>query len=216
MYQIKRWDNDEIIQEYGETVKECLEHGVKKGINFFKASLDCASLDCASLDHASLNHASLKGASLDGASLNLASLNLASLNFASLKGASLKGASLDDASLDGASLDGASLEGVSLDGAEITFIKFPSIITLSSLTLNINEDDLIIELMKWDMDMHPYPYKFVEWANGGKCPYNQVEYLFKFNCSKQLFENGPPTMSWVELCKAICRDQGWKIKGHLE
>lgn len=42
-YQIKNIDG-EIIHEHGNTAKECLEDGVKKGINFRRANLAGANL----------------------------------------------------------------------------------------------------------------------------------------------------------------------------
>ena len=112
MYQIKRWTDNEVIFEYGETAQECLEEGVRQGVDFAYASLVDASLVDASLNGASLNGASLDGAHLDRASLDRAILVGASLNGASLNGAILVGASLDRAILDDAHLDRANLNGI--------------------------------------------------------------------------------------------------------
>lgn len=182
MYQIKRWDNEEVIHEYGGTAKECLEDGVKKGIDFSFARLYYTRLDNANLENARLENANL-----------------------------------DNANLDNARLENARLENARLHNAKhIIFTKFPSIQKFNFYFI-VNKNKLITELMKWDMVTHPKPELFKVWAEGGDCPYNGgYEYSFRFNYSRQLFEEGPPTMTWPELCIAICEDNGWKIKGFLE
>lgn len=81
MIEIKRWDNGEVIHSGDfKSVKECLEDGVRQGVNFYRAKLNRVSLDGSLLDGASLISASLISASLDEASLDEASLYRANLD----------------------------------------------------------------------------------------------------------------------------------------
>ena len=81
MIEIRRWDNNEVIHsgDFAD-IKECLEDGVSKGINFFRAKLSWAKLNGAELNDAELNGAKLNGAKLSWAKLNDAELNGAELN----------------------------------------------------------------------------------------------------------------------------------------
>jgi uncharacterized protein YjbI with pentapeptide repeats len=90
MIEIKRWDNNEVIHsgDFAD-IKECLEDGVRKGGNFFRADLNYADLNGAELNDAELNRAELSGAKLNDAKLNRAGLNGAELNGAELNGAEL-------------------------------------------------------------------------------------------------------------------------------
>jgi len=95
MIVIKRWDNKKVIHQGNfKSVKECLEDGVKKNINFYKADL---------------YEADLNGADLIGADLIGANLYEADLNGADLEGANLYGAILRDVDLEGANLIGTNL-----------------------------------------------------------------------------------------------------------
>jgi hypothetical protein len=55
MIEIKRWDNGKVIYsgDFAD-IKECLEDGVKNGINFFRAELNYAELNNAKLNNAEL------------------------------------------------------------------------------------------------------------------------------------------------------------------
>ena len=91
MIEIKRRDNGEVIHSGDfDTIKECLEDGVLKGISFFRADLNDAELNGAKLNGAKLNDAELNGAELNYAELNGAKLNGAKLNGAKLNDASFK------------------------------------------------------------------------------------------------------------------------------
>jgi hypothetical protein len=83
MIEIKRWDTNEVIHGGDfDSVKDCLEDGVKKGINFYRASLDYARLNHASLDYTILDHASLDHARLDGAKYSI--IQIFKINFSAL------------------------------------------------------------------------------------------------------------------------------------
>ena len=60
MIEIKRWDTGKVIYS-GEfnSVKACLEAGVKKGVSFYCAELNDARLNDAELNYAKLNDAEL-------------------------------------------------------------------------------------------------------------------------------------------------------------
>ena len=85
MIEIKRWDNEEVIHsgDFAD-LKECLEDGLKQGVNFYRAKLNDAKLNDAELNGAELNGAELNGAELNDAKLNDAELNGAELNGAEL------------------------------------------------------------------------------------------------------------------------------------
>jgi hypothetical protein len=230
MIQIKRWDNGEIIHS-GEfqTIRECIEDGVRKGVSFnfaslnfaslYRASLNGANLDGASLDgsnltgaslyRASLNGANLDGASLDGSNLTGASLYRASLDGASLTGASLTGASLNGASLDGANLTGASLYRASLNGASLNGAKY-SIISFVIIEFGELSDKLTIELMRHDAEFCGED-KMSAWANGGDCPYSDMCRDFYFTEKKALWKPGKPKLRGVELWRALANEKNIKI-----
>ena len=69
--------------------------------------------------------------------------------------------------------------------------------------------------MRRDAYAHPYPEKFTEWEKGGKCPYQNEERFWLFNERKGVWRRGKPQMTDRNLITAICKEKGWKIKGHL-
>ena len=120
MITIKRWDTGDIIHSGNfKNIKECLEDGVAKNVNFHNAKLNYAKLNGAKLNHAKLNYAKLNGAELNYAKLNGAELNGAELHHAELNGAELNGAELHHAELNGAELNYAKLNGADLNGADL-------------------------------------------------------------------------------------------------
>jgi hypothetical protein len=84
-----------------DSIKLCVEAGVKSGANLGGANLDGVNLRGANLGGANLHGANLRGANLRGANLRGANLG------ANLRGANLHGANLDGANLHGANLGGA-------------------------------------------------------------------------------------------------------------
>ena len=145
----------------------------------------------------------------------LAGANLARANLAR---ADLRGTDLEEAYLAGADLAGAYLAGANLTGADLAGVKnlifreFPSISFLASCFLGIQSKDLQVELMRRDVQSHPNPKLFDEWANNnGPCPYNNVMRFWQFEAKKEYWSPGPPTMNDVDLIKALCKEQGWEI-----
>ncbi len=205
MIEIRRWDNEDVIHTIkGYNIKECLEDGIKKGINFHHASLN----------YASLNHASLNGALLNHASLNHASLNYASLNGASLNGALLNGASLNDtslnyASLNYASLNSASLNSALLNGASLNYARY-SISTILKIWWGPLSDSLTLELMRHDAEYIGYD-AMDTWAAGGTCPYGHQSRDFYFGENRKLWIRGKPKLRGRELFFALCKERGIKI-----
>lgn len=122
MIEIKRWGTGEVIHsgEF-ESIKECLEDGVRNGIDFYRAHLNNAQLDDAELNNAHLNNARLNGAYLNCAELNNAHLNGAHLNGAHLSGAKLNGAQLNGAQLNGVELNYSNLNGANLNDAQLNY-----------------------------------------------------------------------------------------------
>ena len=150
----------------------------------------------------------------------LAENNTADLFRANLSGANLSGADLSRADLSEANLFRADLSWADLSGAKnIEFYLLPSIRILSSIQLNDLPDNLQTELMRRDAAGHPHPEKFDEWANhvhNGNCPYENEERFWLFEPKKTCWIPGSPTMSDVDLIIAICKSQGWKIRGYLK
>jgi uncharacterized protein YjbI with pentapeptide repeats len=168
------------------------EFDISPGANLYGANLSDADLYGANLRDANLSGADLYGANLSGADLY---------------GANLSGADLYDADLSGANLYGANLYGANLRGAlyslfEIFQIKITSI-----------SDELCLELMRRDMEAHPNPQAFIDWANGGICPLltAKVQRAFNFNEKRELFEYGKSQLTDWQLWIAICEEMEIKI-----
>jgi len=70
--------------------------------------------------------------------------------------------------------------------------------------------------MRRDAYAHPHPEKFDEWAKGGDCPYQNEERFWLFNEDAELWKPGLPQMADRDLIVAICKENGWGIKGVLE
>ena len=189
------------------------------GANLYGADLYEADLCGANLREANLREANLRGAKLRGANLREADLREADLCRADLYGADLYGADLYEANLREADLCradlyGADLREANLREANLVFSKFPSIRILSGLSLGNLSASLSVELIRRDAAAHPFPERFQKWANGGECPYQDEEYFWIFNYEqgKALYTPGNPTMTDVELIKAICSEKGWQIR----
>jgi len=182
--------------------------------NLYGVDLSWADLSWANLSWASLSGADLSKANLSKANLYEADLSKADLYGANLSGADLSGADLSEAYLSEADLSGANLSGANLDGANLEFFRFPSIRLISSIQLGLIPNDLALELMRRDVDGHPYPEKFDEWAKGGDCPYQNEERFWLFNEKREAWKPGKPQMSDKDLIIAICKEKGWKIKNY--
>lgn len=116
LIQIKRWDDQEVIHGGNfNSVKECLEDGVKKGVGFY----------CANLIGANLIGVDLRGADLRDANLRCANLKCADLSGADLRGVDLGGADLRGVDLSGADLRGADLWNTTGNGKELLTIQTP-------------------------------------------------------------------------------------------
>jgi hypothetical protein len=109
-FEIKsRWSGDVLFSLKTDSLKLCLQAGVKQGADLKGAYLEGADLEGADLKGADLKWADLKGAYLKGAYLE----------GADLKGAYLKGACLEGADLKGAYLEGADLKGAIQGGKKL-------------------------------------------------------------------------------------------------
>jgi len=195
------------------------EESVKELAEKFKADLSGADLSGADLSWANLSGADLSWANLSKANLSKANLYEADLFKADLYGANLSGADLSEAYLSEAylsevNLSGVNLCGVNLCGANLEFSRFPSIRFISSIQLGLISNDLALELMRRDVDGHPYPEKFDEWAKDGDCPYQNEERFWLFDEEREVWEPGKPQMSDKDLIIAICKEKGWKIKNY--
>ena len=208
---------DKIICKGEESIKELAE---KYGANLSGANLSGANLSGANLSKSNLSKSNLYGADLCRANLSWADLSKANLyeadlSKADLYGANLSGADLSEAYLSEADLSGANLSGANLDGANLEFFRFPSIRLISSIQLSLISNNLALELMRRDVDGHPYPEKFDEWAKGGDCPYQNEERFWLFNEKREAWKPGKPQMSDKDLIIALCKEKGWKIRNYI-
>jgi len=219
-----------------ESLKSAIEAAVSSHTDLKNADLWNADLKKADLWNASLKNADLRNTNLQDADLRCADLrdvdlrnaylwcaNLrnadlrnADLRDTNLRDANLKNANLRDADLKNADLRNADLRSANLRNARIKFPKFPSIGTLSSIYLYELPDELTLELMRRDATAHPYPERFSEWAEGGRCPYQAEEYFWDFEQKRHIWKEGKPKMKDVDLIFAICKAKGWQIRGYLE
>ena len=150
------------------------------------------------------------------ANLRGADLREANLREADLRGADLWRADLREANLWRADLREANLWEADLWEAKIKFSKFPSISLLSNINLGQLPSNIAKELMRRDAAAHPHPEKFIKWAKGGDCPYQNEELFWKFKQERKVWRRGKPTMSDADLIFAICKAKGWEIEGYLE
>jgi hypothetical protein len=79
--------------------------------------------------------------------------------------------------------------------------------------LSLVSDNITLELMRRDAQFHPNPFKFDEWAKGGKCPYDNCicQQAYHFEHNSELWVPGKPTMTDYELLLAIAKEKKWKI-----
>jgi len=75
-------------------------------------------------------------------------------------------------------------------------------------------DNLTLELMRRDAWAHPHPERFDDWAGGGDCPYQSEEAFWRSEPNRELWCKGNPQMRDSDLILAICKSQGWKIRGY--
>lgn len=217
------------------------------GVDAYKAKFIGATLYKAKLNRADLFKADFTGANLTEAKLiraNLANTKFigadltetifirtdlletdftgANLTNANLSGSNLTRADLTRSDLTRADLTRTNLFEAVLTRANIEFPQIPSIGLLSVINLENLPDDITLELMRRDADVHPYPDKFDVWAKGGDCPYTdndgninsngERKWIFEVEEKRHLWKPGKPTMTDEELITAICKAEGWKIK----
>ncbi len=175
--------------------------------------VDSVNLRSANLSYADLSYADLRSANLSYADLRSANLSYADLSYANLRSANLSYADLSSADLSSANLSSADLSSANLSSAKLEFVQFPSIRLLSSIDLGAISKKLGLELMRRDVQAHPYPEKFDEWAKGGSCPYLGVDRFWLFEPVKELWKPGKPEMTDRDLIMAICIEKKWGIKG---
>jgi hypothetical protein len=133
-----------------------------------------------------------------------------------LRGSNLSRANLMNSDLRGAKLMNSNIMGADLRGSNIELPQFPSIRLLSSFILGDLSPELTLELMRRDAMAHPHPELFDKWANGGDCPYKDVERFWMFQVDREIWSPGLPQMTDRDLIVAICRERGWEIKGYLK
>ena len=107
MIEIKRWDNGEVIHSGDfSSVKECLEDGIRKEIDFWRANMCGANMRDADMRGANMCDANMRGANMRGA--NMRGADMCDANMC---GADMRGANMRDADMRGANMCDADMRG---------------------------------------------------------------------------------------------------------
>ena len=184
------------------SVKICVEEGVKVGADLRGADLSEANLRGANLSRANLSQADLHGANLSQADLSWADLSWADLSWADLNRADLNRANLSWANLSRANLSRAKIKE--------TIWPSPPMVLLASW--GMVSDKLTIDLMRYDASNHPYPEWFGEWAlRAGACPYDgaKIQRSANFDERRSLITStflGLPFRSAYDLMQALLKE----------
>src|SRR3990170_2847446 len=169
------------------SVKICVEEGVKVGADLRGADLSEANLRGANLSRANLSQADLHGANLSQADLSWANLSWANLSWANLSRANLSRAKIKE-----------------------TIWPSPPMVLLASW--GMVSDKLTIDLMRYDASNHPYPEWFGEWAlRAGACPYDgaKIQRSANFDERRSLITStflGLPFRSAYDLMQALLKE----------
>src|SRR3990170_153136 len=199
------------------SVKICVEEGVKvgadlRGADLSEANLSRANLSQADLHGANLSQADLSWADLSWADLSWADLNRADLNRANLSWANLSRANLSWANLSWANLSWANLSRANLSRAKIKETIWPSPPMVLLASWGMVSDKLTIDLMRYDASNHPYPEWFGEWAlRAGACPYDgaKIQRSANFDERRSLITStflGLPFRSAYDLMQALLKE----------
>jgi hypothetical protein len=174
-----------------------------------RADLRDVDLRGVNLRGADLMGADLRDANLVGAILRDAILVGVNLRRADLRRADLRRADLRRADLRRADLRDAILVGADFINSKISYTKLPS----TGMVLLANWGELSPELttlaMAYDRDNHPEPERFLEWVDGGRCPYagTLVERACNFDENHQLYDHQISSPSAFELMEMILREK---------
>ena len=150
-----------------------------------------------------------QGVDLQGANLNGAHLQGVNLIGANFQSANLIGAHLQSANLNGAHLQDANLRGADLQGANLVGAKY-SILNISRINFGYLSDELTLELMRHDAEFVGVDV-MNEWAEGGKCPYENQERDFLFAENIRLWKPGAPKLRGWKLWEALAKELEIKI-----
>jgi len=131
------------------------------------------------------------------------------LDLKNLREANLREADLWEADLRGANLRGAYLHGANLGGAELDYYCPPMLLLAYWGDVS---DALCLDLMRYDAANHPNPVTFLTWANGGPCPYNNVNVTRSANFTekKKLIKDdflSLPVKSAYELAERLIAEK---------
>ena len=197
---------------HGANLSEAnLRSAILRWANLTGADLREADLHEANLRSANLSEANLTSANLSGANLHWADLSEANLTSANLSGANLTSANLSGANLSGADLSVADLSEANLHEADLGGARYcPPVLLLASW--GVVSDELCLDLMRYDAANHPEPGKFIEWANGGDCPYSSVQIIRAANFLEKRELIKPdfldrPVKSALQLCELLIAEK---------
>jgi uncharacterized protein YjbI with pentapeptide repeats len=169
MVEIRRWDNDRIIHSGRfNSIKECLEDGIRKGISFAFANLP----------NANLPNANLSKVNLSDAILLKADLSFADLSFANLSTVNLENANLTYANLSFTNFSDAILSPVNLSHTNLAYTKMKNTRFLGD---RINYPPIQITNLKWWVQITEYKmkiscecYTHLEWKNFKKSDIDEM------------------------------------------
>ncbi len=108
---------------------------------------------------------------LRGSDLSYSDLSYSNLSDSNLSGSNLRGSDLSDSNLSDSDLRGSNLSGSNLRGSKVSGVYWPSPTMILLADWGECTDYSTLLLMRYDADNHPDPRKFMDWANGGNCPY---------------------------------------------
>jgi len=235
--QIKsRWDGRIIFEDDAKTIRETVKNAVKndsdlRGSDLSGSDLSGSDLSDSDLSGSDLSGSNFRGSDLSGSNfrgsdlrgsdlsdsdLSDSDLRGSDLRGSDLRGSDLRGSDLRGSDLRGSNLSGSNFRGSDLRGSNIEFYNLPSLRTLSSISLFNLPDNLQLELMRRDAQAHPHPELFDEWVKTKKCPYQNEERFWLFEPKPKLWKAGKPEMSDFDLIIALCKSQGWRVRGYLK
>lgn len=168
-----------------ESVKDCLEDGVKKGISFEYADLHgedlCyADLHGANLRNANLRHVDLCHVDLSGADLYRADLTYADLRGANLRNADLRNATIFRADLRYADLYSADLRNANLQSVFLHGTKFWNAIIINTyfsepVTVISNGEPYYLFLSKQNVTVRCQTHTEAEWRSMSRGQIEEIE-----------------------------------------
>ena len=238
---LSRFTNAVIFAAAVDTMKDCVELAIKKGVSLRNANLAGANMARANMAGAYMARANMAGAYMEGAYMAGACMARANMEGAHMEGACMAGAYMEGANMEGAYMAGANMaranmeganmaraymagahmEGAHMEGANMEGANLPSPTVVLLASWGVVSNELCADLMLWDASNHPDPAKFDVWANGGDCPYRgvKVQRAANFSESRALWGKGEmcrPYDLMVRVLAEKCPDWSDEYRAEFE